>query len=159
MNYRLLTTAIVTALDASNPTLRGTVWNPEEILDIQEAEALEKVGIAEQTKDKPTVETAAVRNANKAKEAPLSGVAVNAILQPDGTYKSDQGVRVNADGTAYKDGQNEELIALLQGSVPEIVDALDGLDEDQLQELRALEEAGKARKGVLDGIAQYFDPE
>lgn len=43
--------------------------------------------------------------------------------------------------------------ALLSGSVAAIVDALAGLDDDQLSLLELAEHQGKGRKGVQEGIA------
>ena len=70
--YKLLTTAIVTALDASNPTLRGAVWEPAEVIDVQEAEALAHIGIAKETTETATHETVAERQDGNVRRFPAS---------------------------------------------------------------------------------------
>ncbi|HEX8586174.1 MAG TPA: hypothetical protein VF680_17410 [Allosphingosinicella sp.] len=105
-SYKLLTTAIVTAVNPSNPTAIGAVWTPEQRNDVLEAEALVRVGMAEESSDKATVETVdsvnAKRKAETGEEGPrVSGVAIDAIKQGDGTFRNSFGIQVNEDGTEY----------------------------------------------------------
>ena len=62
------------------------------------------------------------------------------------------------DGKAAKGGNKSKadaeakLGAILSGTVPEVVEALDGLSVDELDTLDKLETAGKDRAGVHDAI-------
>lgn len=143
--YKLLKTAIVTALDASNPTARGTVWAPTEILDKQEADALVMGGIAEGSVDAPTQAPKSAPKSNK-----LSGI-VDATKQEDGTYKNKAGVQVHADGTALLDG-DADLLAALSGTNDEVAEHAEGLDEAELIRLGELESIGKNRQGVHNAV-------
>lgn len=156
--YKLLTTAIVTALDASNPTARGAVWEPAEVMEKQEAEALLRSGYAEETKSDITAETVNVRNSKaKGARAPLSGI-VDATRQDDGTFRNRDGVRVNEDGTPFADG-DDELVEMLTGNVDDVVAGLADLSPEQRTRLGALEAGGKGRKGIADAIAAYDEAE
>lgn len=55
--YKLLTACIVSAINSSDVSQRGTVWEPVEVMDVQEADALEKIGYAEKTTSDVTAET------------------------------------------------------------------------------------------------------
>lgn len=132
--YKLLTTAIVTALDASNPTARGVVWNPVEVNDVQEAEALAQVGIAQETSDKATVETVAARRAKPA----------DAVADQDDDDDDETEVEVS-------------FAELLEGTVDDVAAALADMDVEQLAGLAEAERAGKNRKGVLDAIEAYLE--
>lgn len=104
--FKLLTTAIVTAINASDASPAGTVWKAEEINDVLEGDALVRVGIAEESSEKATVETAAAQRAAKLAEedeegVQLSGVRFDAVRQDDGTFRNAAGHLVNQDGTAY----------------------------------------------------------
>ncbi|MBA1147432.1 hypothetical protein H0Z60_10225 [Ectothiorhodospiraceae bacterium WFHF3C12] len=46
----------------------------------------------------------------------------------------------------------DPLLALLDGSVKEVTDALPGLDDDQVRQLRAAEESGKTRSTLIAAI-------
>lgn len=46
------------------------------------------------------------------------------------------------------------ILALLDGSVKQIADALSGISAEDLDALELAEEAGKTRKGVLEAIAE-----
>lgn len=162
-NYKLLTTAIITALDATNPTPVGSVWNPVETLDVHEAEALARIGIAQETKEAANVQTVAERRAGKAaNKAPLSGI-VDATRQEDGTFKNKNGQRVNEDGTDYVEQDEatkaalESRIAFLARPADQVIAGLAELTDEQkavLPALFALEngEGGKQRKTVLEAI-------
>lgn len=54
-----------------------------------------------------------------------------------------------------KTDNGDDLAAILDGTVPEVVAKLDTLTVEQLVALRSLEAAGKGRAGVLDAIAEY----
>lgn len=54
---------------------------------------------------------------------------------------------------APKDDTPDPLAALLAGNVPDVIGRLDGLSDDELVKLAALEEAGGKRKGVASAIA------
>ena len=55
MKFKLLTTAIVSAIHPNEPARVGSVWEPKSAPDISEAEALQAIGYAEQTKEKVSV--------------------------------------------------------------------------------------------------------
>jgi hypothetical protein len=161
-NYKLLTHAIITALDASNPSMRGTVWTPEDKIDVLEAEALARIGLAKETTEKATHQTVSARAAGKPPKVPLSG-SVDATLQEDGTFKNKNGVRVNKDGSEYDGEEDVEvpLAELLDGNVTDVTTAIDEteLSAEQLAALRDLEQSGKNRKTVLDHIQLYIEAE
>ncbi|MDH7548264.1 hypothetical protein [Stenotrophomonas geniculata] len=56
------------------------------------------------------------------------------------------------DGDDGEEEQPTELEALAGKTVAEIEAALDSLTDEELQELAAIEKAGKGRKGVIDAI-------
>ena len=161
MNYKLLTTAIVTALDASNPSPRGAVWSPKQVLDVQEAQALARVGFAEETKAAPTHVCVAERNAGKT-EPPISGIKIDVIRQPDGTYKNGNGIRVNEDGSEYVPTDAEKLQAqyaeFLANPAVKVIAALADVPEEGRAEafaaLAALEKAGKNRVSVIKALTE-----
>lgn len=161
--YKLLTTAIVTALDASNPTVRGAVWTPAEPLDVQEAEALAHIGIAQETTVKATHLTVAERNAGKTARVPISGISVNAIKQSDGTYKNDNGLRVNEDGSAFVDelatpeSVKAQYVAFLSRKADAVIADMHKLNKAQASALIQLEEDDKARVTVLEALAGVTD--
>jgi len=110
MKFKLLTTAIVTALHASEPSPAGAVWDAVEHNDILEGNALVTAGLASEAGkgDEVTHETVASRQAAKlaaegedAERAGLSGVRFDAIRQDDGTYRNARGDLVNEDGTPF----------------------------------------------------------
>jgi len=163
-NYRLLTTAIVTAINASQPSSRGEVWKPEERNDVLEAEALERVGFAEVTSDEPSVITVASRRkaeieAASAEEPQLSGVRFDAYRQSDGTFRSAQGVPVNEDGTPLTgQGSNPSALDLgnfLDGNAADVIASIKELpasERGNLARLADLEGKGKNRTTVLAAI-------
>jgi hypothetical protein len=51
-----------------------------------------------------------------------------------------------------KPGPSDPLAPILDGTIPEITAKLEALNLDELQRLRALEDGGKTRKGVLAAI-------
>lgn len=55
---------------------------------------------------------------------------------------------------AATDAPEDPVLALLDGSVKEIAEALAGLSDADIDALEAAEEAGKTRKGVLAAIAE-----
>lgn len=130
MKYRLLTTAIVSALDRSNPTLRGVVWEPEDVLDVQEAKALANVGYAEESKDEVTAWTPAQR-----------------------------ALRDAQDAVEQETGVETDLAELLAGTVDQVEESLaeTELTTEQLEALLQLESEGKDRTGVKNAIQQYLD--
>jgi hypothetical protein len=154
--YRLLTTAIVAALHTNEPTARGAVWAPTDRTDQLEADALVKVGYAEETNVKATHETIAEKNAGKGKKAPpLSGDEVDAIRQPDGTFLSAAGVQVNEDGTPFASMEDTVIGEFLAHNAADVVAALaDATPEHKamLPRMAELETAGKGRKTVLEAI-------
>lgn len=161
MNYKLLTTAIVTALDASNPTLRGAVWKPVQVLDVQEAEALARVGFAEETTAKTTHVCVADRKPTDS-TPPISGVKVDAIRQPDGTYKNGNGIRVNEDGSEYVPTDAEKLQAqyvdFLAHPADQVIAAIGQVAEADRKTafpaLVELEKAGKNRVSVIKALTE-----
>jgi hypothetical protein len=162
-NYKLLTTAIVTALDASNPTRIGAVWTPTEVPDISEAKALVLIGVAEETKAAADTQTVAERRANAVpKPAPLSGI-VDATRQEDGTFVNKNGQRVNEDGSDYQETDDdkaaevarESRLAYLARPADEVIASLAELPDEHkavLPALHELEKQGKNRKTVLEAI-------
>jgi hypothetical protein len=169
-NFNLLTTAIISTIHANQPVPAGSIWKPEEREEVLEAEALESRGFAQRTNEKVNTLTAlqrARRDAEKPsdEDVPLSGVKFEAIRQPDGTFLSPSGVRVNEDGTIYQ----EPVIAIedtirtkLEGTVDEVSayidDLLNGDDpKSQIELLTSLETAGKNRKGVLEVAGQALE--
>lgn len=70
-----------------------------------------------------------------------------------GTNTAKTGANVNTTDT---DNEDNPLAVALDGTVDEVNAGLDQYDEDDLQELRKLEVAGKNRKGVLDEIDAYL---
>ena len=130
-SYRLLTTAIVSAIDPSGATARGAVWEPTDTIHLQEADALVASGYAEATNIKATHNIYGVR---KAKTTTVPDNAKGKDKAPEGDAK---------------------LTAILEGSVPEVVEALDGLTADELVAIGKLEKAGKDRKGIANAIAEY----
>jgi hypothetical protein len=155
-SYRLLTTAIVSALHPNEPTARGAVWAPSERNDQLEADALVNVGYAEETNVKATHETLAEKNAGKGKKSPpVSGTEVDAIRQPDGTFLSAAGVQVNADGTPFASMEDTVIGEFLANNATDVIAALaDATPEHKamLPRMAELEQAGKARKTVLEAI-------
>jgi len=150
-NYKLLRTAIVTALDASNPSPRGAVWTPAETLDIHEAEALARIGVAQETKEAVTLQTAAERRANApAKPAPLSGI-VDATRQEDATFINKNGQRVNEDGSDYDDKEAARA-AFLARNADDVIADIDNVPKAALAALHDLEAKGKGRKTVLEAL-------
>ena len=59
MKYKLLTTAIVSALHPNEQQAKGSVWEPKDRADVLEAEALAVAGFAESTNEAATVKTIA----------------------------------------------------------------------------------------------------
>ena len=59
MKYKLLTTAIVSALHPNEQQAKGSVWEPKDRADVLEAEALAIAGFAESTNEAVTVKTIA----------------------------------------------------------------------------------------------------
>lgn len=157
MNYKLLTTAIVTALDASNPSPRGAVWSPKQVLDVQEAQALARVGFAEETKAAPTHVCVAERNAGKT-EPPISGINSDIVRQPDGTFKDANGRRVNEDGSEYEPTAAETYAEFLANPADKVIAALADVPEEGRAEafaaLAALEKAGKNRVSVIKALTE-----
>jgi hypothetical protein len=161
MNYKLLTTAIVTALDASNPTPRGAVWKPVQVLDVQEAEALARVGFAEETTLKPTHVCVADRKPADS-TPPISGIKVDAIRQSDGTYKNGNGIRVNEDGSEYVPTDDEKLRAqyteFLAHPADQVIAAIGQISETDREAafpaLLELEKAGKCRVSVVKALTE-----
>jgi hypothetical protein len=50
--------------------------------------------------------------------------------------------------------KQDEILALLDGTIPEIIAALPGLSADDYARLKTAEENGKTRKGLLDAFAE-----
>lgn len=157
MNYKLLTTAIVTALDATNPSPRGAVWSPKQVLDVQEAQALARVGFAEETKAAPTHVCVAERNGSKT-EPPISGINSDIVRQPDGTFKDANGQRVNEDGSKYEPTAEERYIEFLANPADKVIAALAEIPEEgraaAFAALAALEKAGKNRVSVIKALTE-----
>lgn len=158
-NYRLNRTAIVTALDASNASPRGSVWTPTEKLDIQEADALVLIGVAEETKQKPTLQTVAERMAGQPAKVPLSGI-VDATRQEDGTFVNKHGKRVNEDGSDYEPSESEvaekNRAAFINRPAAEVIADVGKLTPEQVANvvpaLIDLETNGKGRSTVLEAL-------
>lgn len=73
--------------------------------------------------------------------------ALESAMEAKLTKRSKAKKKVNED--------DAELLAILEGSVPEVTEALADLTAPQLVRLGELEKAGKDRKGVHDAIAEY----
>jgi hypothetical protein len=73
--YKLLTTAIVSALHPNQPQAGGSVWEPKDRNEVLEAEALHQAGLAE-----PTNESATVRTLTDAAEAAAEDVSDEDVL-------------------------------------------------------------------------------
>lgn len=130
MKYKLLTTAIVSALHPNEQQAKGSVWEPKDRADVLEAEALAVAGFAESTNEAATVKTIAEKR--------------------EGADDDDADVETELS----------ELLEGNVETVNEAIDAaFDDLTAEQLESLSALEAKGKNRKGVLDHIAQYLDAE
>lgn len=130
MKYKLLTTAIVSALHPNEQQAKGSVWEPKDRADVLEAEALAVAGFAESTNEAATVKTIAEKR--------------------EGADDDDADVETELS----------ELLEGNVETVNEAIDAaFDDLTAEQLKSLSVLEAKGKNRKGVLDHIAQYLDAE
>lgn len=166
-NFKLLTTAIISSIHPNQPVPAGSIWKPEERDEELEAQALESCGFAQRTNEEVDTLTAlqrARRDAEKPsdKDVPLSGVKFEAIRQPDGTFLSPSGVRVNEDGTIYQEPIEDTIRTKLEGTVDEVSayidDLLNGDDpKSQIELLTRLETAGKNRKGVLEVAGQALE--
>lgn len=169
-HFKLLTTAIISTIHPNQPVPVGSVWFPEERDEVLEAEALESRGFAQRTSENVDTLTAlqrARRDAEKPAEdeVPLSGIKFEAIRQPDGTFLSPSGVRVNEDGTIYEEpvvAIEDTIRTKLEGTVDEVSayidDLLNGDDpKAQIELLSSLEAAGKNRKGVLEVAGQALE--
>jgi hypothetical protein len=159
----LLTTAIVSALHSNEPCARGVIWAPTERTDQLEADALVKMGYAEETDGKATHPTIAEKNAGKGKkDAPVSGDEVDAIRQPDGTFLSAAGVPVNQDGSPYESPEDAAITEFLSNNAGDVVAALKEASPEHkamLPRMAELETAGKGRKTVLEAIEAAGQPE
>ena len=140
--YKLLTMLIVSALHPNEPYGAGTVWEPTNTIDIQEAEQLVLATYAEKIdgdKDDAVTPTLlqrqdeAKRKSEADEEAPASDI-------------------VPFTGRVLTD---DELALILEGDIKAVKPELDGLSAEQLYRLDELEgtEGGKKRKGVHDAIA------
>jgi hypothetical protein len=157
-NYKLLTTAIVSALNRSEATPRGAVWTPGTTLDDQEAEALVRLGYAETTTKEAT------HFAPGERKPKLSGVTVDAIKQPDGTYKNGNGIRVNEDGSEYVPTAEEALQAsyaafLARPADQVLADIAQPAEEgdgraQHFAALVELEKAGKKRSSIIKALSE-----
>lgn len=144
--YKLLTTIIVSALHPNEPNDAGTVWEPVNVIDIQEAKALVQAGYAEETSDTktPLASTVLERQdaARKAKEA------------------ADRGEELPKQPVSTND-EDEKLSLILSGNVEQVRAELEGLTSAQLLRLDELEgdaeQGGKQRKGVAEAIAEAYE--
>lgn len=162
--YKLLQTAIVTAISASEQSARGAVWAAEERNEELEGDALVRVGIAEETTEEPSVITAAARKrkdleAENAEEPQLSGIRFDAIRQSDGTFRSSTGVPVNEDGSPITAGpanpSNADIGSFLDGNAAEVIASIKELpasERGNLGRLLETEKAGKNRTTVIQAI-------
>lgn len=134
--FRLLTTCIVAALHPNQQQVAGAVWEPTNVIDQQEAEALRGVGYAEHCNDDVTHLTVLQQqDAAKAKAA-------------DAETGDDSGNDTN-------DGWPKPAADILAGNVDEVTAELENLSVEQLDELSKLEAAGQSRKGVQNAIEHY----
>lgn len=136
--YSLLSTMLISAIHPNEPQAAGTVWEPTNAIDIQEAELLCKAGYAEHTtasKDDVVTATKLQREDAKPASAP-----------------------VNENPADTGDDLDDEMLALiLDGSVENVAAELDGLSAEQLKRLVQLERKGKDRKGVHEAIAAAIE--
>lgn len=143
--YKLLTTIIVSALHPNEPHAPGTVWEPTNAIDVQEADQLVEAKYAEKTSDaKATVTPTWLQRQDDAKRKAVEAPAEEPV---PGSKSSTQD-----DGLS-----DEELELVLEGNVEQVKAELDGLTREQLLRLDELEgdkdQGGKQRKGVHDAIA------
>lgn len=138
--YNLLTTAIVGAVHANQPQVGGTKWEPTNANDVQEAELLCKAGYAEKI------------DAVKGDE-----VTPTWLQRQDALAKTKAEEPIQEPGQTVSNDDMEALALILDGSVDSVTAELDGLNEDELRQLDALEAAGKGRKGVHEAIAAALD--
>jgi len=62
-------------------------------------------------------------------------------------------LRPKAEAAPVEQPVEDPLGELLKGNVQSVVEALDALSSDDIERLGELEQAGQARKGVLNAIA------
>lgn len=158
----IVTGCMVSALDPHGPALIGTVWQPFDTAELDEAKALKNVGYAEET----TLKATAVTRAEKAADKPdsdgpkLSGI-VDAQRQEDGTFKNKSGGRVHKDGSEFLDG-DAAILATLEKPADEIIAGLKGELSPEavaaLPRLAALETVYKNRKTVNEAFAAAQQP-
>lgn len=153
--YNLLTTLIVSALHPNEPQAPGTKWEPTNVIDIQEADALVASNYAEKV-DAAKDDTVTPTWLQRQDEAKRAAAAKADVVEPTT-------VTIPEDDDTLSD---EELALVLEGNVDQVAAELDGLTVEQLQRLDAMEasEDGKKRKGVADAIADAIaaleaDPE
>lgn len=151
--YNLLTTLIVSALHPNEPQAAGTIWEPTNTIDIQEADELVLADYAEKIDhDEDDVITPTwLQRQDEAKrkaEEPAEEEPV-AVAPFEGRVIGDAG-----------------LALILEGSVEQVKAELAGLSSEQLLRLSELEgdkeQGGKQRKGVADAIEAAYaelDPE
>lgn len=157
-----VTGCMVSALDPHGPALIGTIWQPFDTAELDEAKALAQVGYAEETTQKATAVTRAEKAASEpASDGPkLSGV-IDAQRQEDGTFKNKAGGRVHKDGSEFLDG-DAGVLSVLDRPADDIIAALkaDITDEQRamLPRLAALETVYKNRKTVNEAIAAALQP-
>lgn len=135
--YSLLSTMLISAIHPNEPQAAGTVWEPTNAIDIQEAELLCKAGYAEHTTASKGEVVATKLQREDARPAPVNE-------KPDDTGSND-------------DLDDEMLDLILDGSVENVAAELDGLSVEQLQRLGQLERKGKDRKGVHEAIAAAIE--
>lgn len=157
-----VTGCMVSALDPHGPTLIGTIWQPFDTAELDEAKALAQVGYAEETTQKATAVTRAEKAAG---EQPSDGPKLSGIIdaqrQEDGTYKNKAGGRVHKDGSEFLDG-DDAILATLDKPADEIIAGLKGELSPEavaaLPRLAALETVYKNRKTVNEAFAAAQQP-
>lgn len=161
MRYKVLTTALIAAISNQEPAPVGAVYEPKTELDKQEAKSLQAIGYVEETTAKVDLRTKFERDEEAKKNAgktdataapPISGTGkVNAIKQDDGTFKSDQGVRVHEDGSAFEEG-DQVHVDFLAGNVGDIAEAISKSKDKPHPRLLEVEKANGNRKGVVSAL-------